>query len=163
MSLRMDDEPDDDPIEALASIFARGMMHFTPTSASWLNQVERVFAELTNQRLRHGVHRSVIALEGTIRDYLDHRNDDAKPFAWTADADRILGRVQRHCQRGCGACRPSRSFRSHGTGRHRAIQEQQIEALTFNNLQKDAEIADLRERLEKIEAVLTARALESAP
>jgi transposase len=74
-------------------------VHFTPTSASWLNQVERVFAELTNKRLRRGVHRSVAALEKAIGEYLHHRNDDAKPFAWTADADLILGRVERHCQR----------------------------------------------------------------
>jgi hypothetical protein len=74
-------------------------VHFTPTSASWLNQVERVFAELTNKQLRRGVHRSVAALEGAIRSYLDNRNDDAKPFAWTADANLILGRVERHCQR----------------------------------------------------------------
>lgn len=74
-------------------------LHFTPTSASWLNQVERVFADLTEKQLRRGVHRSTLALEQTIKGYLDERNADAKPFAWTADADLILGRVKRHCQR----------------------------------------------------------------
>lgn len=73
--------------------------HYTPTSASWLNQVERVFAELTEKQLRRGVHSSVRALEQAIRAYLDERNADATPFTWTADADLILGRVTRHCQR----------------------------------------------------------------
>jgi transposase len=74
-------------------------MHFTPTSASWLNQVERIFADLTEKQLRRGVHRSTLALEQTIKSYLNERNADAKPFTWTADADLILGRVRRHCQR----------------------------------------------------------------
>jgi transposase len=68
-------------------------LHFTPTSASWLNQVERVFADLTEKQLRRGVFTSVAALEKSALDYLDNRNTDAKPFAWTADADAILSRV----------------------------------------------------------------------
>lgn len=74
-------------------------VHFTPTSASWLNQVERVFADLTSKQLRRGVFRSVASLEKTIREYLAARNADAKPFTWTADADLILGRVKRTCTR----------------------------------------------------------------
>ena len=74
-------------------------VHFTPTSASWLNQVERLFAELTDKRLRRGVFRSVIALEKAIRVYLDERNDNAEPFQWTANADLILDRVRRACLR----------------------------------------------------------------
>ena len=74
-------------------------VHFTPTSASWLNQVERLFAELTDKRLRRGVFRSVIALEKAIRVYLDERNDNAEPFRWTANADLILDRVRRACLR----------------------------------------------------------------
>jgi transposase len=68
-------------------------LHFTPTSASWLNQVERVFADLTQKQLRRGVFTSVAALEWTALDYLAARNDDARPFIWTADANTILGRV----------------------------------------------------------------------
>jgi transposase len=74
----------------------RYRLHFTPTSASWLNQVERVFADLTEKQLRRGVFRSVAALEAAALDYLDQRNTDAKPFVWTADADTILGRTARN-------------------------------------------------------------------
>lgn len=71
-------------------------LHFTPTSASWLNQVERVFADLTQKQLRRGVFTSVASLEKTALNYIDARNDDAKPFAWTADANTILGRVAKN-------------------------------------------------------------------
>ena len=71
-------------------------LHFTPTSASWLNQVERVFADLTQKQLRRGVFTSVASLEKTALDHIDARNDDAKPFIWTADANTILGRVDRN-------------------------------------------------------------------
>jgi len=71
-------------------------LHFTPTSASWLNQVERVFADLTEKQLRRGVFTSVAQLERAALDYIDARNDDARPFAWTADADTILGRVAKN-------------------------------------------------------------------
>ncbi len=71
-------------------------LHFTPTSASWLNQVERVFADLTEKQLRRGVFTSVASLEKTAMNYIDARNDDAKPFVWTADANTILGRVEKN-------------------------------------------------------------------
>ncbi len=71
-------------------------LHFTPTSASWLNQVERVFADLTQKQLRRGVFTSVAALERAALDYIDARNDDARPFVWTADAHTILGRVAKN-------------------------------------------------------------------
>ncbi len=71
-------------------------LHFTPTSASWLNQVERVFADLTQKQLRRGVFTSVAALEQAAIDYIDARNDDAKPFVWTADTNTILGRVAKN-------------------------------------------------------------------
>jgi transposase len=74
-------------------------LHFTPTSASRLNQVERFFAAITEERLRRGVFTSVAALERAIRDYLAEHNADPKPFAWVADADSILDRVKRVCQR----------------------------------------------------------------
>lgn len=68
-------------------------VHFTPTSASWLNQVERFFAEITNKRLRRGVFKSLRAMEKAIRDYLEEHNQNAKPFRWIATADAILQRV----------------------------------------------------------------------
>jgi transposase len=71
-------------------------LHYTPTSASWLNLVERVFADLTEKQLRRGVFRSVAALETAALAYLDERNTDAKPFTWTADADTILRRVAKN-------------------------------------------------------------------
>lgn len=71
-------------------------LHFTPTSASWLNQVERVFADLTEKQLRRGVFTSVGALERAALSYIDSRNEDARPFAWTADADAILRRVAKN-------------------------------------------------------------------
>jgi transposase len=74
-------------------------VHFTPTSASWLNQVERLFALLTEKQLRRGVHRSTQELEQTIRDYIDTVNDDPKPFRWTKSADQILASIKRFCLR----------------------------------------------------------------
>lgn len=73
--------------------------HFTPTSSSWLNLVERFFAEITTRRIRRGVFRSVAALEEAIRDYLEHHNADPKPFVWTASADLILDKVKKVCER----------------------------------------------------------------
>ena len=74
-------------------------LHFTPTRASWLNQVERFFAAITEKRIRRGAFRSVAALEQAITDYLAQHNKDPKPFNWTADADAILDRIKRVCQR----------------------------------------------------------------
>ena len=62
-------------------------VHFTATGASRLNQVERFFSEITTRRIRRGVCRSIWAFEKAIRDFIDARNEDAKPFAWIADAD----------------------------------------------------------------------------
>ena len=77
----------------------RYQVHFTPTSASWLNQVERFFAEITEKRIRRGAFRSVSALKKSILEYLDHHNQNSKPFVWTADADLILNRVANVCKR----------------------------------------------------------------
>jgi transposase len=74
-------------------------LHFTPTSASWLNQVERFFAAITQRRIRRGVFTSVPQLEKAIADYLAEHNKDPRPFAWTADADSILERLKRVCER----------------------------------------------------------------
>ena len=70
-------------------------LHFTPTSSSWLNLVERWFAEITRTRLRRGTFESVPALLRAIREYLDHYNRSPKPFVWTKDADTILGKIAR--------------------------------------------------------------------
>ncbi len=74
-------------------------VHYTPTSASWLNLVERWFALLSEKQLRRGVHRSTIELESAIYHYLDITNNDPKPFVWTQTADQILANVARFCKR----------------------------------------------------------------
>jgi transposase len=70
-------------------------MHFTPTSASWLNMVERFFRDLTVNRLRRGVFRDVIELVEAIDSYIDQHNRKPKPFIWTAKAKDILEKVKR--------------------------------------------------------------------
>ena len=70
-------------------------MHFTPTGCSWLNMVERFFRDLTENRLRRGVFRSVEELITAIFDYIDHHNENPKPFIWTAKAADILEKVKR--------------------------------------------------------------------
>lgn len=74
-------------------------MHFTPTGGSWINQVERFFADLTNRQLRRGAHRSTLELEAAIREYIDIRNRHPKPFIWTKTADEILASIERFCKR----------------------------------------------------------------
>ena len=64
----------------------RWHVHFTPTSASWINQVERFFALLTERALKRGVFRSVAELEEAIKAYIDATNADPKPFRWTKNA-----------------------------------------------------------------------------
>ena len=74
-------------------------IHFTPTSASWLNLVERWFGLLTEKQLRRGVHQSSAELEAAIYRYLDVTNEDPKPLVWTKTADQILASVARFCHR----------------------------------------------------------------
>jgi transposase len=74
-------------------------LHFTPTSASWLNLVERWFALLTDKQLRRGVHRSTKELETDIRSYIKHHNNNPKPFIWHKTADQILDSLARFCTR----------------------------------------------------------------
>jgi transposase len=74
-------------------------LHFTPTSGSWVNQVERWFALITEQRIRRGSFTSVSSLEKSIQEYLAANNRHPKPFVWTASADLILGKIQRLCER----------------------------------------------------------------
>lgn len=75
----------------------RWHVHLTPTSASWINQVERFFANLTEKQIRRGVHRSTAELEEAIHSYIDAVNADPKPFKWTKTADDILAAIKRFC------------------------------------------------------------------
>jgi transposase len=77
----------------------RFVLHFTPTSSSWLNLVERWFSELTSKLLKRGAHRSVRALNADIRAWIETWNDDPKPFVWTKTADQILDSIARYCER----------------------------------------------------------------
>jgi transposase len=77
----------------------RFQLHFTPTSASWLNLVERWFAELTNRKLRRATHRSVAELEADLNAWIQAWNDDPKPFVWTKTADAILDSLASYLQR----------------------------------------------------------------
>lgn len=77
----------------------RYQLHFTPTSASWLNQVERWFAKITDQRIRRDAFGSVKELEKAINDYIAGNNANPKPFVWTASAELILDKVKRICER----------------------------------------------------------------
>ena len=74
-------------------------IHFTPTSASWINQVERWFAELTRKQIQRGVHRSVAQLEADIKTFIDRHNENPKPFKWVKSADEILASVKRFCHK----------------------------------------------------------------
>jgi hypothetical protein len=74
-------------------------LHFTPTSASWLNLVERWFAELTNRKLRRSAHRSVHELETDVDAWITAWNDNPKPFVWTKTADDILDNLAHYCHR----------------------------------------------------------------
>jgi transposase len=74
-------------------------VHFTPTSASWINQVERFFATLTQRQIRRGTHRSTLELERAIKAYLHNHNLDPRPFVWTKTADQILESLKRFCLR----------------------------------------------------------------
>jgi hypothetical protein len=77
----------------------RWHVHFTPTGASWINQVERFFALLTDKQIRRGAHRSTTHLEAAIRAFIDAHNADPRPFRWTKSADDILAAIQRFCLR----------------------------------------------------------------
>src|SRR5260221_11210589 len=90
------------------------MSIFTPTSASWINQVERWFAELTRKQIQRGVHTSVKQLEADIRTFIDLHNRNPKPFKWTKSADRFW------LQSNASVTKPSRlyvaNFRFTGLG-----------------------------------------------
>jgi transposase len=86
-------------VKAWLARHPRFKLHFTPTSASWLNLVERFFAEITSKRIRRGAFASVAELEDAIHDYLDRHNADPKPFVWTKTADAILAHQRRALDR----------------------------------------------------------------
>jgi transposase len=88
-------------VRAWLDAHPRFHLHFTPTGASWLNLVERWFAEITRKRIRRGTFRSVAALIRAIRAYLREHNQDPKPFIWRATASRIMRKV-RHCKEALG-------------------------------------------------------------
>ena len=77
----------------------RWHVHFTPTSASWINQVERFFGLLTDRQVRRGVYHSTVELEAAIHAYIDTHNAKPKPFRWTKSADDILAAINRFCRR----------------------------------------------------------------
>jgi transposase len=91
-------------------------VHFTPTYGSWINLVERWFAELTNKRIRRGVFRSVKDLESAIREFIDVHNEDPKPFVWTRTAHQILASIARYAQRTLAAHPSGLNVRTIGTG-----------------------------------------------
>ena len=82
-------------VQAWLDKHPRFKLHFTPTSCSWLNLVERLFAEITRQRIRRGTFASVPDLEAAITDWIDARNADPKPFSWTAKAGKIITKHRR--------------------------------------------------------------------
>ncbi len=77
----------------------RFVLHFTPTSSSWLNLVERWFSELTSKKLRRGAHRSVHQLNTDIRAWIADWNENPRPYVWTKTADHILDSIARYCNR----------------------------------------------------------------
>jgi len=82
-------------VKAWLARHPRFHIHFTPTSASWLNLVERFFGEITRKRIRRGVFHSVVDLQRAINDYLEIHNANPKPFVWTASASAIIEKVNR--------------------------------------------------------------------
>ncbi|RKY20576.1 MAG: hypothetical protein DRQ55_07135, partial [Planctomycetota bacterium] len=85
-------------------------IHFTPTTASWLNLVESFFSIVEQNVTKRGVHRSTLALEKDIRAFLKVHNDDPKPYRWTKTADQILDGLRRYCEN-AGLVRDERTRR----------------------------------------------------
>jgi transposase len=90
-------------IKAWLAAHPRFHIHFTPTGSSWINQVERWFGFLTDQMIRRGVHKSVVALEKDIRAWIKDWNEDPKPFVWRKTAEEIIDSLARYCERISGA------------------------------------------------------------
>ena len=85
-------------VQAWLKKHPRWQLHFIPTHSSWINQVERWFAKITNERIRRGVFRSVSELVQAIESYIQGNNKNPKPFKWTASTDLILGKIQHLCK-----------------------------------------------------------------
>ena len=77
----------------------RFVLHFTPTGSSWCNLVERWFGELTARKIKRGAHRSVRELNADIRDWVEHWNENPKPYVWVKTADQILDAIATYCKR----------------------------------------------------------------
>ena len=90
-------------IKAWLARHPRVQLHFTPTGSSWLNQVERWFGFLTEQKIKRGAHQSVRALENDIRAWIADWNTHPRPFIWTKTAEEILDSLERFCRRISGA------------------------------------------------------------
>ncbi|MCW3049010.1 MAG: endonuclease [Solirubrobacterales bacterium] len=86
-------------IKRWLALHPRFVLPFTPTSASWLNLVERWFAELTTRKLRRGTHRTVRELNTDIRAWIDTWNDDPRPYVWAKTADQILDNLTQYLNR----------------------------------------------------------------
>jgi transposase len=84
-----------DEVKAWLAKHLRFKLHFTPTSCSWLNMVERLFAEITRQRIRRGAFASVEELEAVIMPWIDARNENPQPFQWTAKVGKIIRKHRR--------------------------------------------------------------------
>ena len=85
-------------VKAWLARHRRFTFHFTPTSCSWANAVEGLFAKLTRQRLKRGVFKSIVELQAAINRFIAEANDNPKPFVWTKSADDILSAVKRGSQ-----------------------------------------------------------------
>lgn len=81
----------------------RWHVHLTPTGSSWINQVERFFALISERQIKRGVHRSVAELQAAIAAFIEQHNTDPKPFRWTKSADDILASIERFCLRNTNA------------------------------------------------------------
>ena len=84
-------------VQAWFTAHPRYQLHFTPTGASWLNLVERWFAEITRKRIRRGTFHSVAELNRAISQYLRENNRNPRPFIWTATASKIMNKIK-HCK-----------------------------------------------------------------
>jgi transposase len=87
------------PVRGWLARHPRFKVHFTPTSSSWLNLIERWFALLSERQIKRGTHRSTSELERAIRQYRDTYNKNPRPFIWAKTADEILASVARICSR----------------------------------------------------------------
>ncbi len=90
-------------IRAWYARHSRFHVHFTPASASWINQVERFFGLLTRRRLRRGTDRDTVAMDEAIRSCLDRHSREPRPFVWVETADEIVDGIRRFCLRTSGS------------------------------------------------------------